>query len=48
MQIIVTFENEGTCIRQSILCTVLWIMLSCFVVNFTEMLAYSGIQLQFI
>ena len=36
------FENEGDGIRQNFLGKMLLIMLSCFVVTFTDILAYSG------
>ena len=48
MQIIVIFENEGTCVCQSLVGTILWIMLSCFVVMLTDMLAYSEMQMELI
>ena len=36
LQIILIFENEGTCICQSLPDTILRIVLSCFVVGFTD------------
>ena len=39
MQILVNFEIEGTCIRQSLPDTILWILLSRFLVSFTDRFA---------
>ena len=39
MQILVNFEIEGTCIRQSLPDTILWILLSRFFVSLTDRLA---------
>ena len=46
MQILVNFEIEGTCIGQSLPDTIFWIVLSHFLVSFTNRLAYSGMQMK--
>ena len=48
MQIHVNFEIEGTCIRQSLPHTILWILLNSFLVSLTDRLAYSGMQMKLI
>ena len=46
MQILVNFKIEGMYIRQSLLDTILRILLSRFLVSFTNRLAYSGMQMK--
>ena len=41
MQILVIFEIEGTFVWQVLLGARFWIMLSCFVIIFTDILEYS-------
>ena len=40
------FWIEGMCIRQSLTDTILWIVLSRFLVSFTDRLVYSVMQMQ--
>ena len=44
MQILVNFENGGTCIHVSLLDAMNWIMLNLLVVWFTDIFAYLGMQ----
>ena len=46
MQILVNFEIEGSCIRQSLPDTIQWILLSRFLVSFTNRLAYLVVQMK--
>ena len=48
MQILVTFEIEGKCIRQSLLDTTKGVLLSRFLLSMTDRLAYSGMQIKLI
>ena len=44
MQILVNFEIEGTCIRQSLPDTILLVLIRRFQVSFTDWLVYLGMQ----
>ena len=46
MQILVNFNIEGMCIGQSLPNTILRILLSPFLVSFTNRLAYSGMKMK--
>ena len=46
MQFHVSFKIEGMCIRQSLLDTILRILLGRFLVSFTNRLVYSGIKMK--
>ena len=46
MQILVNFNIEGMCIRQSLTDTILRILLSFFLVSFTNRMVYSGMKMK--
>ena len=46
MQILVNFEIEVTCIQQCLRDTIQWLLLSRFLVSFTDILACSGTQMK--
>ena len=48
MQILVNFEIEGKCIRQSLPVTTWRVMLSRFLLSMTDRLAYLGMQMKLI
>ena len=48
MQILVNFEIEGTGVRQSLPDTNQWVLLSRFLVSFTDRLTYSVVQMKLI
>ena len=48
MQIVVNFEIEGKCFRQSLPDTTYEVLLSCFLLSMTDRLAYSGMQMKLI
>ena len=48
MQIVVNFEIEGNCIRQSLPDTAWGVLLSRFLLSMTDRLAYSGMQMKLI
>ena len=48
MEIIVNFEIEGKCIRQSLPNTTKEVLLSCFLLSMADRLAYSGMQMKLI
>ena len=48
MQVLVNFEIEGKCIRQSLPDTTLGVLLSRFLLSMTDSIAYSGIQMKLI
>ena len=45
MLILVIFEIEGMCTRQSLLETILWILLSGFLESFMDRLVYLWMQI---
>ena len=48
MQILVNFEIEGKCTRQSLPDTTLGVLLNPFVLSMANRLAYSGMQMKLI
>ena len=48
MQILVNFEIEGMYIRQKLPDTIKWILLSRFLLLFTDRLAYLGMKMKLI
>ena len=44
MQVLVNFENGGTCIHQYLLDAMHWIVLNLFMAYFIDILAYLGMQ----